>query len=233
MPLRKLLESSNYAISGILYAAKTQRHMRYHLYAAVLVLMFSLIVGVKPYEFIAIAILVTIVISAEMLNTAVELIVDILFEEYDQRAKAIKDVAAGAVFITALGSTIVGYVILYRPVRQLFYSGMDIVKHSGDDIAVISLIVVLIMVVITKSFFKKGSPLRGGLPSGHSAIAFSMWTAVTLLTGSFIPSFLVLILAVMVAQSRISVGIHNPWEVILGSLLGTIVTFLMFKLFLP
>ncbi|MBI4686449.1 MAG: diacylglycerol kinase family protein [Nitrospirae bacterium] len=75
MPLRKLLESTNYAVSGILYAAKTQRHMRYHLYAAVLVLMFSLIVGVKPYEFIAIAILVTIVISAEMLNTAVELIV--------------------------------------------------------------------------------------------------------------------------------------------------------------
>ncbi|MBI4686448.1 MAG: phosphatase PAP2 family protein [Nitrospirae bacterium] len=91
----------------------------------------------------------------------------------------------------------------------------------------------LITVVITKSFFKKGSPLRGGLPSGHAAISFSMWTAVTLLTESFIPSLLVLIMAVMVAQSRVNVGIHNPWEVVLGSLLGAIVTFLMFKLFLP
>ena len=74
--------------------------------------------------------------------------------------------------------------------------------------------------------------LRGGIPSGHAAIAFSIWVAVTFLSEAFLPSFLVLILAVLVAQSRVSIGVHKPWEVILGALLGSVVTFFLFKLFL-
>ncbi len=69
------------------------------------------------------------------------------------------------------------------------------------------------------------------MPSGHSAVGFSIWVAVTLLTESFIASMLVLILAVFIAQSRVDVGIHKPREVVFGALLGSIVTFLLFKMF--
>ncbi len=232
MPLRRFIESANNAINGIIYAAKTQQHMRYHLYAAVLILLLSFILGISLFEFIAIAVLTIIVLSAEMLNTAIEGTIDILVKEYDTRAKRIKDIAAGAVLITALGSAIIGYIILLQPLEDLFYTGLTIAKYTEEDVALFALIVVLILVIITKAFFGRGLPLRGGMPSGHAAVAFSIWIAVTFLSGSFVPSFLVLVLAIFIAQSRVSIGIHKPWEVILGALLGATMTFLLFKVFL-
>jgi diacylglycerol kinase (ATP) len=167
-----------------------------------------------------------------MLNTAIEATIDIIFKEYDKRAKIIKDIAAGAVLITAVGAAVIGYIILLPSFKNIFYRGLTIAKHSGEDIAIIALVVVLILVVITKTFSGKGLPLRGGMPSGHAAVAFSIWVAVTLLTKAILPSLLILILAILIAQSRVSVRIHKPWEVILGALLGSVVTFLLFKLFL-
>ena len=232
MPLRKWIESANYAIEGILHAAKTERHLRYHFYAAVLILLLSLILGIPRSEFIAIAIVAIIVLSVEMLNTAIEATVDIIFKEYDNRAKIIKDIAAGAVLTASIGAAVVGYIIFLPYLKNTFENGLKIAKHSGEDVAIISFVVLLILVIITKTFFGKGSPLRGGIPSGHAAVAFSIWAAVTFLTEAFLPSFLILILAVLVAQSRVSIGVHKPWEVILGALLGSVVTFFLFKLFL-
>src|SRR3990172_1337608 len=232
MPLRKWVESANYAIEGILHAAKTERHLRYHFYAAVLILLLSLILGITRSEFIAIAIVAIIVLSVEMLNTAIEATVDIIFKEYDNRAKIIKDIAAGAVLTASIGAAVVGYIIFLPYLKNTFEDGLKIAKHSGEDVAIISFVVVLILVIITKTFFGKGLPLRGGMPSGHAAVAFSIWAAITFLTEAFLPSFLILILAVLVAQSRVSIGVHKPWEVILGALLGSVVTFFLFKLFL-
>lgn len=231
MPLRKWLQSANHAIEGILHAAKTQRHMRYHLYAAILVLIVSFVVEISWTEFVVLVTLAIVVLSVEMINTAIEIITDILFKEYDTRAKAIKDIAAGAVFITALGAGIIGYIILFEPIKDFFYSGLTIAKHTEAHVAFVALLVVLILVVISKAFYGKGEPLRGGMPSGHAAVAFSIWVAVTLTSERFVPSLLVLILALIIAQSRVSVGIHRPREVILGALLGMTVTFLLFKIF--
>ncbi len=231
MPLRKWIISANHAIEGILHAAKTQRHMRYHLYAAMLLLLVSFALGVSGTEFVVLITLAVLVISVEMLNTAVEIITDILFKEYDQRAKIIKDTAAGAVLVTALGAVLIGYIILIGPVKKYFDSGLYVSKHTEADVAVVALLAVLILVVITKAFFGRGEPLRGGMPSGHAAVAFSIWISVTITTESFIPSMLVFIMAVLIAQSRVYVGVHRPIEVILGALLGITVTFLLFKVF--
>ena len=232
MPLRKWVESANYAIEGILHAVKTQRHLRYHLYSVVLILLLSLIFGISQSKFIAIAIVAIVVLSVEMLNTAIEATVDILFKEYDERARVIKDIAAGAVLITAAGAAVIGYVVFLPYLRDAFENGLNIAKHSGENVALIALVVVLILVIITKTFFGKGTPLRGGMPSGHTAVAFSVWVAVIFLTEAFLPSFLILILAVLIAQGRVSVGAHKPWEVILGAMLGSAITFALFKLFL-
>lgn len=232
MPLRKLVESANHAIEGILHSAKTQTHLRYHLYTAIFILILSLVLGVSKTEFIAVAIVSIIVLSVEMLNTAVEAIVDHMFKEYDERAKIIKDIAAGAVLLTAIGSAVIGYIIFVPYLKDIFESGLRIAKHSGEDIAIIAFVVVLILVVITKVILGKGAPLRGGMPSGHAAFAFSVWVAVTFLSESFMPSFLILMLALFIAQSRVSVGAHRPWEVVLGALLGSVVTFFLFQLFL-
>ena len=231
MPLRRWIKSTNHAIEGILHAAKTQRHMRYHFFTAILILIVSFSIGISWAEVVILITLSIIVLSVEMLNSALETITDILFREYDEKAKRIKDMAAGAVLITAIGAAVIGFVILFEPVKNFFYNGLNIAKHAKSDVAVVSLIVVLIMVVLTKSFFGKGQPLRGGMPSGHAAISFSMWVAVTMISESFVPSLLVFIMAVVIAQSRVSTGAHRPLEVVVGALLGITVTFLLFKIF--
>ena len=231
MPLRKWIKSANHAIEGILHAAKTQRHMRYHLYTAVLILLLSFSLGISWMEFTALVVLSIMVISVEMINTAIEAITDVLFKEYDPRAKAIKDIAAGAVLITAMGAVVIGYIILFEPLKDMFYAGIVIAKHSEGDVAIVALVIVLIIVVITKAFLGKGEPLRGGMPSGHAAVAFSIWVAITFLTESFMPSILVFIMAIFIAQSRVHVGIHRPVEVILGALLGSTITFVLLKIF--
>ena len=231
MPFRQWLRSANFAIEGILHAAKTQRHLRYHFFTAAAVLVLSYILGVSRTEFLIIALSVIAVLLAEMFNTAIETIVDIVSPEHSEKARIAKDIAAGAVLITAFGVAVIGYIILFPYLRDSFHKGLYITKHSQEEISLIAFIIVLILVVITKAYFGKGLPLRGGMPSGHSALAFSVWTAITYITESFIISLFSFILAVIIAQSRVITKAHSPWEVILGSLMGALVTFLLFRMF--
>lgn len=231
MPLRKWIKSANFAIEGILHAAKTQRHLRYHFYSAAAVLLVSYILGVSRTEFLIISLSVIAVLLAEMLNTSIEAIVDIISTEHNEKARIVKDIAAGAVFVTAFGVAVIGYIILFPYIRDVFNKGLYITKHSKEEIAIISFVIVLILVVITKATTGKGHPLRGGLPSGHAALAFSAWVAITYITENFVVSLLSFILAVIIAQSRVIRKIHTRWEVILGSLMGALVTFLLFRLF--
>lgn len=231
MPLRKWIDSANNAIEGILHAAKTQRHLRYHFYSAVAVLVLSYILGVERTDFLIISIAVILVLLSEMINTAIEYVVDMISPEHSEKARVAKDVAAGAVLITAFGAAVLGYIILFPYFSRAFEQGIDIAKHSKEEITIISVILVLIIVVVLKAYSGKGHPLRGGMPSGHSAIAFSAWVAVTYITESFIVSLLSFLLSVLIAQSRIAVKAHTPAEVIAGALLGAGVTFLLFFVF--
>ncbi len=185
MPLRKWIDSANNAIEGILHAAKTQRHLRYHFYSAVAVLVLSYILGVERTDFLIISIAVILVLLAEMINTAIEYVVDMISPEHSEKARVSKDVAAGGVLITAFGAAVIGYIILFPYFSRAFEQGIDIAKHSKEEITIISVILVLIVVVVLKAYSGKGHPLRGGMPSGHSAIAFSAWVAVTYVTESF------------------------------------------------
>lgn len=231
MPLRRWMDSANNAIEGILHAAKTQRHLRYHLYSAVVALMLSYALGLNRTDFLIIAVAVILVLLAEMFNTAIEYVVDLLSPEYSEKARTAKDVAAGAVLITAFGAAVIGYITLFPYLRNIFDSGLHIAKHSKEAVALIAIILVLISVIVLKAYTGKGHPLSGGMPSGHAAIAFSGWIAVTYITGSFSVSLVCFGLAVIIAQSRITIKAHTPLEVIAGSVLGAGITFMLFKLF--
>lgn len=231
MPFRQWLRSANFAIEGILHAAKTQRHVRYHYFTAAAVLLLSYILGVSRIEFLIIALSVIAVLLAEMFNTAIEAIVNILSPEHSEKARVAKDIAAGAVLVTAFGVAVIGYIILFPYLYDCFQKGLHITKHSKEEIALIAFIIIVILVVITKTYFGKGLPLRGGMPSGHAALAFAAWVATTYITENFIASLLSFVIAVIIAQSRVLTKSHTVWEVILGSLMGASVTFLLFRLF--
>ncbi|PIP71199.1 MAG: diacylglycerol kinase, partial [Nitrospirae bacterium CG22_combo_CG10-13_8_21_14_all_44_11] len=199
---------------------------------AAAVLLVSYILGVSRIEFMLIALSVIAVLLSEMFNTSIEAIVDIVSPNRSEKARIAKDIAAGGVFVTAFGAAVVGYIVLSPYIRNVFHKGLYIAKHSREEITVISFVMVVILVVITKAYFGKGQPLRGGMPSGHAALAFSAWTAVTFIAENFTASLLSFILAVIIAQSRVATKVHTWWEVILGSLMGAGVTLLLFRVFM-
>ena len=231
MPFRRWVKSANFAVEGILHAAKTQRHVRYHFFTAAAVLLLGYTLGVSRIEFLIISLAVIVVLLAEMFNTAIESIVDIVSPGHSEKARIAKDISAGAVLVTAFGAVVIGYIILSPYLEAVFHRGLHITKHSREEIALIAFIIVLILVVITKAYFGKGLPLRGGMPSGHAALAFSVWVAITYITENFIVSLLCFVIAALIAHSRVATGAHTIWEVVLGSLMGASVTFLLFRLF--
>jgi len=113
MPLKRWIESANNAIEGVLHAARTERHFQYHLITAIAVLILSYALGVARDDFLVVAVIVILVLLAEMLNTAIEHLVDLVSPEYHERARSAKDIAAGAVLVTAFGAAVLGYIILY------------------------------------------------------------------------------------------------------------------------
>ncbi len=232
MPVKKWLKSADHAIEGILHAAKTQRHLRYHFYAAVFVLTSCYALGITKNEFLIISLSVIAVLAAEMLNTAVEYMVDMLEPQYHEKARAAKDIAAGAVLITAFGAVVIGYIVLFPYVQQAFHRGLEITKHAPWEISAIAVILVLIMVILLKASFGKGHPLSGGFPSGHAAVAFSIFVSVVYVTHNFIASASSFVLALMIAISRVTSGVHRPVEVVVGGLLGALVTFALFRIFM-
>ena len=231
MSLKIFLERTNNAVEGILHTAKTQRHLRYHLYAAASVLVVCYILGIGRTDFLIISIAVILVLLSEMMNTAVEYVVDMISPEYSEQARIAKDIGAGAVFITAFGAVVIGYIILFPYLEKVFETGLSVSKHSKEEVALISAILVLISIVVLKAYFGKGHPLRGGMPSGHAAIAFSFWIATTYVTESFNASLFSFTLAFLIAKSRIAVKAHSTLEVIVGAVIGAGITFLLFTVF--
>lgn len=232
MKPKRWVDKANVAIEGIIYAAKTQRHMRYHLLSALAAIIVSLVIGISRIEFIMLSMAVILVIVAEMLNTAIETAVDMISAAYHPKAKIVKDIAAGVVLVASIGAVILAYLILYPPLRTMLSAPeWRLRKAPGDVVALVSLVVVVIIVIFIKAVVGKGEPLRGGMPSGHAAVAFSLWAATANLSGSVPISGLTLALAVMVSWSRWSSGVHRPIEVLAGAVLGAGVTMLLFLVF--
>ncbi len=225
------LESLNCAIEGILWAARSERHVRYHLVAALAVLFLALFFKVTALEFFLLVLAAVIVIFAELMNTAIEAVVDLVTDEYQELAKRAKDVAAGAVLVTSIGAMVLGYLVLSGRIFPLFNSEPTLIEEPIGTIPVGALLMVVILVVLLKSHFNHGSPLHGGMPSGHSAAAFSIATSTLLFGDSLVIGLLVLLLALLVSQSRLLMRIHSPREVFLGAILGTSVTLLTYLLF--
>jgi len=103
--------SFGYALEGIAYVVRTQRNMRVHLIIAGLVIIAGILLRVTAVEWAIIALTMGVVFAAEMVNTVVELAVDLLTEEYHPMAKVAKDVSAAAVLVTAIAAVAVGVAI--------------------------------------------------------------------------------------------------------------------------
>lgn len=226
-----LWASFNCAIEGILWAARTQRHLRYHLLVAVAVLLAALLFHVSSLEFILLVFGMVLVFFAELLNTAIEVVVDMISPEYHPMARRAKDVAAGAVLMACIGAAVMGYLALSNYFFPLEGEGVPLLSRPPGDMSVVSVLVVTILVVLMKTRSSQGSPLHGGMPSGHAAFAFSIATSALLSGSGNLLSLLVLAMAVMLSQSRVFLKIHTFVEVLVGALLGVVTTALLYIFF--
>ena len=229
---KNVFESLNCAIEGVIYAVRHQKHTRYFFAVAAVSLLLSLILNLPATEFVLLSFSIVILLFAEMVNTAIETAVDIICgKKYHALAKITKDVSAGAVLISSIGVFIMGYILFSKYLIAPFSEGLRAASGYTGHVAVVALLIVLIGVVALKAYFGRGTPLHGGMPSGHAAVAFSLWASVVLLTLNPIITLLTFIMALMVSHSRLIGGIHTKLEVFLGALLGIGLTFLIFFIF--
>jgi len=231
MKVRRLLESFNYAIDGVLYTARTQRNMKIHLFVTLCVLLACFFLDISKSEFLILSITITLVIAAELINTAIEAAIDMSTNFYHPLAKVAKNAAAGGVLVTAINALIVGYIIFWDKLSDISYAMIDKVRESEPYMIFIALVFVTISTVIVKAIFGEGTPLKGGMPSGHSALAFSVATAIALITEEPVSILLSYLMAFITAQSRVDSEVHSILEVIVGGIFGTLLTVFIFTVF--
>lgn len=232
MKVKKLMSSFNYAFQGIVYTLRTQRNMRIHVTVSAFVLLMSLFFRLNRWEMMILFATITMVIVAEMINTAIEATIDLMTDQYNIFAKIAKNVAAGAVLIASLNAVIMGYLLFASHLNPASQQVIMVVRESDVHITFIVLVVVMTATLGIKVYLGKGSPLSGGMPSGHATLAFSIATAISLITANLLVSGLSMLLALLVSQSRVEANIHTFLEVVVGALLGVILTTLLFQLLL-
>jgi len=117
---QNFLSSFRHAFAGLAYCFRTQRNFRIHVAIALLVTLAGIILTLSWVEWAVVATLVVVVLSAEMVNTMVEALVDLVTQQYHPLAKVAKDVAAGVVLLSAIGSVVVGALIFLPKIMALF-----------------------------------------------------------------------------------------------------------------
>jgi diacylglycerol kinase (ATP) len=229
-----IFESFNFAVEGIIHVLRTQRNMRIHFLAAVVVLVAAVAIGVSKLELIALLLAIAFVFITEMINSALEQAIDVATTSFDPLAKLAKDVAAGAVLIATVNAVAVGYLVFSSEVADRSSRLLERLRDAPAQLTLIALVVTVIVVIATKAYTGRGTPLRGGLPSGHAAVAFAGWMAATYIISDshrFLISTLTFIMAMLVAQTRVESGVHSALEVTYGGVLGALVTLAVFQLF--
>jgi diacylglycerol kinase (ATP) len=226
-----ILQSLNWAFEGVIHVLRTQRNMRIHFALATAVLILAFSYGVTKLELMALLVAISFVLIAEMVNTAIEATIDLATTSFDPLAKIAKDIAAGAVLIAAVNAIVVGYLVFADRLTQPSSRLVTRVREAPINLTLIALILIILIVIASKALTGRGTPLSGGLPSGHAALAFGGWTAITFIVDDqrVVVSFVALIMALLVAQTRVESGIHTLSEVVLGAVTGTLVTMILFQ----
>jgi diacylglycerol kinase (ATP) len=227
----RILQSLNWAFEGVIHVLRTQRNMRIHFALATIVLVLAFSYGVTKLELMALLVAISFVLIAEMVNTAFEATIDLATTSFDPLAKVAKDIAAGAVLIAAVNAVVIGYLVFADRLSSPSSRLVTRLREAPSNLTVIALILIILIVIASKALTGRGTPLSGGLPSGHAALAFGGFTAITFIVDDerVVVSFVALIMALLVAQTRVESGIHTTAEVVFGAVIGTLVTMILFQ----
>jgi len=224
------VDSFRFALNGVLLSFKTQRHLRIHFVMAVLVLLAGFVWRLSRAELLILVSAISLVILTELLNTALEAVVDLVTTDYHPLAKVAKDVAAGAVLVAAVNAALVG-ALVFLDIEQLQQKlRYPPAQEDAVQTSAVGFLMLLLLLVIWKVKGGKGRFLQGGVVSGHSAIAFFLSTIIVLLAHHPLVAFMAILVALLVAQSRVETGVHTVREVLFGALLGITIPVVLYRL---
>jgi len=118
--IKRFYKSFHYALQGIHYSLQHDQNLVVHFIIACFIILFSLLLDVSPLEMGILGVAILVMISAEMVNSAIEKMVDLITKEHRAEAKIAKDVAAGMVLLTSIGSAIITILIFFPYILRLF-----------------------------------------------------------------------------------------------------------------
>ncbi len=236
---KNLAESFAHAFEGLAHVMWTQPHVRIQFFIVVLVLMLSYVMKLQTLQVLFMLSAVALVLIAELFNTALEVVVNLITDRYHPLAKIAKDVAAAGVLIASIYSLMVGGAVFLSSPKLLNFM---VKAHSLNAPHPITIIIVLlvgfavisIIVALGKIRAGHSNILRGGAISGHSAVAFMLFALIAV-QSQFNPIICVMafFLAFLVAQSRVEGHIHTLAQVIWGATLALAIVALLMLIPLP
>jgi len=220
-----------FAFQGLVYAARTQRNMRIHLVIGAIALFATLYLRLERVYVGLVVVAVVLVIAFELVNTAVEAVVDLMTVAHHPLAKIAKDAAAGSVLVASMGAVILGYLAFYEGITASGARVSAAVAGVPRNFILIALAITAIVTIFAKAYLgRRGTPLQGGAVSVHASLAFAAATAIWLLAPNLVLAGVAYFLAFLVSQSRIEGGIHTAGEVFAGGLLGAALTLAIYLL---
>lgn len=231
---QKFLKGFDYAYEGLVWAINHEKNMKFHMIALAALLVVSLFFNISRVEMITLVFAVCFVLGSELFNTAIEQVVNLASKgKYSKFAKASKDLAAAAVFISALNALFIAYLIFFDKFLNFYNSVIVRIARRPSHLAVIAISLVIVVTIFLKGVFYEGhgTAFKGGFVSGHTSIAFCLATIGIMLVDDRLVRFLILLMAFVVAESRYEANIHSVPEIIRGAILGTSMAMAIFGLF--
>jgi len=220
------------AINGIIHAFKTERNLRIDYLIGALVFFLSLFFDFSKVELICLVITIGFVIFAEMINSVVEYVVNMITQEYNLNAKAAKDIAAGGVLFASGISVVVAYLLFVDKIRVASTTLLHEVLSSKAHMLVTILFILVMLVIILKGVFskdKKNNYVKS-MPSARVTISFALATYLFIITKNFIVGAVAFVLSIMVSSIKRENDKTTMIQIILSAALGVLAVLLIYQL---
>lgn len=228
---KTLFTASKNAINGIIHVFKTERNLRIDYLIGALVFLFSLFFDFSKAEYACLILTIGFVIFAEMINSVIEYMVDLITEEYNEKAKAAKDIAAGGVLMAGGIAVFVAYFLFATKIKEATMNTFSAILSSRANMLVTILFIVVVFTIVIKGILKKDKQSYvESFPSSRVTVSFSLATYLFILTKSFIVGAVSLVLCIIIASLKKETDKVSGFHVLLSAALGMLLVFIIYQL---
>lgn len=228
---KTLFTATKNAINGIIHVFKTERNLRIDYLMGVLVFIFSLFFDFSKAEYVCLILTIGFVIFAEMINSVIEYMVDLITEEYNEKAKAAKDIAAGGVLMAGCIAVLVAYFLFAEKIKEATLNTFSAILSSRANMLVTILFIVVVLTIVIKGILKKDKKeYVEAFPSSRVTVSFALATYLFVITRSFIVGAVSLVLCIIIASLKKETDKVSGLHVLLSAMLGILLVLIIYQL---